>query len=322
MLKFFRVIFKVLGSVLCLALVLYVVLSLGKFVIYNEYFDMESNICVNPGLNDGFVCQGVCASEESGKILVCGYMDDKSNSRIYVVDIETNEYYHVRLEREGKKYTGHAGGIATSGNNVYISNGSKLYVASLSDILAADNGGIVDIGSGVPVNNAASYVYCDENYIYVGEFHHTADDYEKEHNYDSAEGMHHAIISRYSHADILGYDGENDPAPNKIYSVRGKVQGACFTPDGKVVLSTSYGRFNSSTIYVYNEADARNSGETLNGAPVYVLETAVNEITAPAMSEDMDYYNGKVITLSEVASNKYFYGKLFFANDIVGLDIK
>ena len=38
------------------------------------------------------------------------------------------------------------------------------------------------------------------------------------------------------------------------------------------------------------------------------------------MGEDVDYYDGKLITLSEVASNKYIVGKFFFANKIVALD--
>jgi len=38
------------------------------------------------------------------------------------------------------------------------------------------------------------------------------------------------------------------------------------------------------------------------------------------MAEGLDYYDGKVITLTESASNKYIFGKLFFAFKIVGLD--
>lgn len=325
MLKFFKTLFKVIfgtiGTIIGLAITLFIVANLAKFLIYDDYYKIESNICVNPGLDDGFVCQGVCVSEERGKILISGYMDDQSNSRIYVVDIKTDSYYYVKLERSGKLYRGHAGGIATSGNNVYLSSGAKLYLLQLSDLLVANNGDTIDMGTGVPVNNAADYVYCDESYIYVGEFHHTKGGYEKEHNYDSKEGMHHAIVSKYSHESILNFDGKNVPTPEKIYSIREKVQGVCFTPDGKVVLSTSYS-IDHSYFYVYNEADARDSGETLDGAPVYILEDCTKEIKAPAMSEDLDYYNGLVITVYENASNKYFYGKLFFANEVNGLDIK
>ena len=32
--------------------------------------------------------------------------------------------------------------------------------------------------------------------------------------------------------------------------------------------------------------------------------------------------SGKIITLTESASNKYIFGKFFFANDIVSLDVR
>lgn len=315
-------VFKIIGIILALVLLIWGAINVAKFAIYGEYYSLESNVATNPGLNDGFVCQGICASEDNGVILVCGYMDDKSNSRIYVIDLESDESYFVNLERDGKKYTGHAGGIATNGDTVYLANGSKLYVFNLSEILTAKNGETVDIGSGVSVNNAASYVFCDENYIYVGEFHHTADGYDKEHALDDGKTKINAIVSRYKHDTIKNHNGDDAAIPDRIYSVRDKVQGICFTPGGNVVLSTSYGRFSSSTYYVYNEADIKESGSTLDGVPVYLLGDCTSEFKGPAMSEDLDYYNGQVITFTEVASNKYFYGKLFFADDIDGLDIE
>ena len=326
MFKFFRTLFKVIfgivGTAIGLAILLWLAGSLGKFAIYNEYYKMESNVCVNPGLGDGFVCQGVAAAESHGKILVSGYMDDDTNSRIYVVDIETNEYYHVKLTRNGGElYNGHAGGIATSGVYVYVANGSKLYAFNINSLLSAKDGETVDIGSGVPVNTAASYVFCDENYIYVGDFHHTEGSYLKEHTLDSGKVVN-GIVSRYTHRAIRASDGETAPTPDLIYTVPAKVQGICFTPDGQIVLSTSYGRFNSSYFYVYNQSDCTDSGETLNGVPVYTLGEYTNKIKAPTMSEDLDWYDGKVITVYESASNKYFFGKLFFADDVNALDIK
>mgnify|MGYP003316347902 FL=1 len=136
MIKFFKFIFKLIftliGIVVFVPVLLWGGANYAKFWVYNDYYKIESNVCVNPGLDDGFVCQGICAAEDAGKILVCGYMDDKTNSRVYVVDIETNEYYHVKLTRKGGElYSGHAGGMATSGDTVYIANASKLFVFSL-----------------------------------------------------------------------------------------------------------------------------------------------------------------------------------------------
>ena len=298
-----------LAAVLCLVLLVFGGLNIAKFPIYSEYYSIEEALCTNPGLNDGFVCQGICISEENGVVLISGYMADKSNSRIYVTDLDGNSYY-VELTREGKSYTGHAGGIALTGNTVYISNGGKLYVFPLTDVLEAKNGDVIDIGAGIKVNSSASFVFANEDYVYVGEFNNPSEE-QKEHIYETPNGTNHSIIERYSHGDL-----EN---PDKIYSIRDYVQGVCFTPDGKIIFSTSYG-LTSSNFYVYNESDAVDSGNVLDGAPVYYLGECIRQISGPAMSEDLDWYDGKVITLYESASNKYIFGKFFFANDIVALD--
>ena len=284
-------------------------LNIAKFFIYSDYYSSKTNICKNPGIHDNFVCQGIAVSEENEKILVCGYMTDKTNSRIYVTDSDNDSYY-VNLTRDGEVFTGHAGGMAITGDTVYLANGSKLYTFSLSEILSLNNGDSVDIGKGTKVNNSASFVYSDENYVYVGEFH-DGGKYVTKHPYQTNDGLYHAIITKYSVNDLT--------TPIKIYSVRDKVQGACFTPDGKVVLSTSYG-LSDTVYYVYNEADAIDSGLTLDGAPLYYLNGCVKEMKGPAMGEDLDYYEGKVITLTESASDKYIFGKFFFANKIVAIE--
>lgn len=304
-----KVLCVILAAVLCLVLLVWGGLNIAKFPIYSEYYSIEETLCTNPGLNDGFVCQGICISEENGVVLISGYMADKSNSRIYVTDLDGNSYY-VELTREGKSYTGHAGGIAVTGNTVYISNGGKLYVFPLTNVLEAKNGDVIDIGTGIKVNSSASFVFANEDYVYVGEFNNPSEE-QKEHIYETPNGTNHSIIERYSHGDL-----EN---PDKIYSIRDYVQGVCFTPDGKIVFSTSYG-LTSSNFYVYNESDAVDSGNVLDGAPVYYLGECIRQISGPAMSEDLDWYDGKVITLYESASNKYIFGKFFFANDIVALD--
>ena len=284
-------------------------LNIAKFFIYSDYYSSKTNICKNPGIHDNFVCQGIAVSEENEKILVCGYMTDKTNSRIYVTDSDNDSYY-VNLTRDGEVFTGHAGGMAITGDTVYLANGSKLYTFSLSEILSLNNGDSVDIGKGTKVNNSASFVYSDENYVYVGEFH-DGGKYVTKHPYQTNDGLYHAIITKYSVNDLT--------TPIKIYSVRDKVQGACFTPDGKVVLSTSYG-LSDTVYYVYNEADAIDSGLTLDGAPLYYLNGCVKEMKGPAMGEDLDYYEGKVIPLTESASDKYIFGKFFFANKIVAIE--
>ncbi len=305
-----RIALFTLCGILALVLLVWGGLNVAKFILYSEYYSIKTDICTNPGLNDGFVCQGIAVSEENETIIVSGYMTDKSNSRIYITN-EKNESKFVYLTRGGEKYTGHAGGVAITGEYVYLANGSKIYTFPLSLLLEAENGDTVDIGDGIKVNNNASFVFTNEEYLYVGEFSDVTNGYDTDHSIETPAGEYLAIITRYAIDDLT--------SPTKIYAVRDYVQGVCFTPDGQVVLSTSYG-LNDSTYYVYDEADATYSGKTLDGAPLYLLVTPTRVIKGPAMSEDMDWYNGRVITLSESASNKYIYGKFFFADKIVGLD--
>lgn len=308
--KIFKGILAFLVGIISLVVVAWGGLNIAKFAIYSEYYSINENVCKNPGLNDGFVCQGIAANEANNVFIVSGYMKDHSASRLYITD-KNNESYFVSLSTNGKAFKGHAGGVATTGDNIYLASGDTIYTFSLSEVLNSENGAIIDIGGGIEVNNQASFVYTDETHLYVGEFH-DGENYITEHPYQTNDGKYYAIISRYPLNDLT--------TPNKIYSIRNKVQGACFTPDGKVVLSTSYG-LTSSVFYVYNEADAVDSGQTLDGAPVYYLNNCLNEIKGPAMSEDLDYYDGKVITLFESACDKYIFGKFFFANKIVSLDI-
>lgn len=303
-----RIALCVLAGIVALLLLVWGGLNLAKFAIYGDYYDIRENLCKNPGLGDGFICQGICADEASQRILVSGYMKDHSASRIYVTDLEDNSYY-VSLSQNGKAFEGHAGGIAVHQDTVYVASGGAVHLLSLQTILNASDGDTVAIDDSIEVNNAASFIFANENFLFVGEFH-DGGAYVTDHPYETPDGTYYAIVSRYSHNDLT--------QPNQIYSIRNKVQGFCATPDGKIVLSTSYG-LSDSVYYVYNEKDAIDSGLTMDGAPVYYLTDCVQELKGPAMAEGLDYYDGAVITLTESASDKYIFGKFFFANQIVAL---
>lgn len=297
-------------SVLAVLLIAIGGLNLAKRAIYPEYYENVTDLCVNPGINDGFMCQGICVYEETNQFIVSGYMADGSASRLYITNFYNNSYY-VTIKVDGEDFYGHSGGVACFGENVFVVSDRTIFVLSLSDVLMAENGDSVNVIRKVGVNNSASFVYSDEHYLYVGEFH-GAGPYKTNNKYQTPDGENHAIVSRYSHYDLT--------KPNKVYSIRDKVQGICFTPDGKIVLSTSYG-LADSVYYVYNESDCVYLEQTLDGAPVYALTNCIKELKGPAMSEGLDYYEGKVITLTESASNKYIFGKFFGADKIVALEI-
>lgn len=284
-------------------------LNLAKYAIYSDYYSYRDPVCINPGLNDGFVHQGICVDDESGKIVLSGYMANHSASRLYVTDVDNNSYY-VHIYKDNEAFTGHFGGVAVSGDYVYIATDDAIHLVSRDELINAQNGDTLNVQISIPTNNQASYIFTDDTYLYVGEFH-DGKDYVTAHPYETPDGLYHAIISRYSLSDLT--------KPDRIYSVRDKVQGVLFA-EGKIVLSTSYG-LADSVYYIYNEADCIKSEHTLDGAPVYYVNNLEEEFTGPAMAEGLDLYNGKVITMSESASNKYIFGKFFFANKIITLDI-
>ncbi len=304
-----KILLGFVATILSLVILVLGGLNVAKYAIYSDYYSYREAVCINPGLNDGFVHQGICVDDESGKIVLSGYMDDHSASRLYVTDTENNSYY-ISLSKDNKAFTGHCGGVAISGNTVYIATDDAMHLLSRDVLLNAKNGDTLNIQQTIPTNNQASYIYADNNYLYIGEFH-DGEKYVTNHPYETPDGLYHAIISRYNLNDLT--------KPDRVYSVRDKVQGILFA-EGKIVLSTSYG-LADSVYYVYNEADCIKSEHTLDGAPVYYVNNLQNEFTGPAMAEGLDLYNGKVITMSESASNKYIFGKFFFANKIVTLDI-
>ena len=79
-----------------------------------------------PGLEDDFIPQGICYVEELGMFAISGYMPDDENgnerySRIYVVNPDTNESKMFIIN----KFTGHAGGIASNGKDIWVSSGGS-----------------------------------------------------------------------------------------------------------------------------------------------------------------------------------------------------
>ena len=289
-----------------------------KFFIYGDYYSIKENVCINPGLGDGFVCQGICVLEKEDPyndkfedlIIVSGYMANGSASRLYVTTLTNDSYFVSLKDANGAEHDGHVGGVAVHGNTLFVVDDDAIHVLPLQYLLDAQNGDSLTFIEKIPVNNQASFVYAEDDYLWVGEFHN-GNQYITNHPYDTPNGKNHAIVCRYSYSDLT--------KPNKIYSIIDKAQGFCYTPDKKIVFSTSYG-LADSVYYVFDDNDSYDSGLTLDGAPVYFLGNSIKTISGPAMSEGLDYYNGKILTLTESASNKYIFGKFFFANKIVSLD--
>ena len=296
-----------------------------KFWAHADYYAIKESLRTNPGLNDDFIPQGVTYLPKEDVYLTSGYMTSKSKaSRIYSIDAENNVHYS-EVYIDGKISTMHAGGMCVIEDTVYVSSGSKLHLFSLEDVLEKDR---VDQIKEISVNNSASFCFAKGDYLFVGEFH-DGGAYVTDHPFQTAdEEMHYAIVSQYCIADL----GKEEMTPVLVYSLPNKVQGFCVTDSGRIVLSTSYG-ISASHYLVYDlgkdpvtetEEVKKLAKADMEGSPVVFLDkdSQVMDLRGPAMSEDLDYHDGLVVTVMESASNKYLFGKLFFYNDIVGLRIE
>jgi hypothetical protein len=301
-------------------------LTLGGIAIYDaskfsDYYKMMDKEYSIPGLNHNFVPQGIAYSKEHNVFLNGGYNSKSSETEIYVTN-QNNNYKKIGLKLNDKVFKGHAGGIAVYKDSVYISNSSRLYVVSLSNILNANNNDYVSIDKYyyVPVN--ASFVFANDTTLYVGEFFDDAHGYttDETHHITLSDGkVNKALVVSYDLENLSSNKNESPIAPKKAFSICDKVQGFCQTESGKFALSTSYG-LSESHLYIYDKADNFKTYAIKQTKGKIVMEYTISvgffdennlykDIVGPAMNEDLEYANGKIYVTNESGSNKYIFGK-------------
>lgn len=301
---------SIIGGIFSLALVAILTMNVVKFAIYDEYFSIRTTVCTNNGLDSNYVSQGTAITDDGVYLITSGYMSDKTASRIYITEIATNKYKYVELYKdENKPATYHFGGVAVNKDKIYLASNDKVFSILLSDALSKDS---LIIQEEFEANNQASFVFCDANHIYVGEFY-DGGKYVTENKITYNNATYNAIVEKYKIGDYS--------KPLSVIAIRNKVQGFALDENGNILLSCSYGLSSSAFYYYKNDSLINTETTYFDNVPLYVLESHDLFVKAPAMSEDLDYLNGKFYTNFESACNKYLYGKLFFnADKIVALD--
>ena len=308
--KVVKVIILIFSSIIILFLLFIGALNLFKFGKYSEYYDSLTRLCKNPGLKDDFIPQGI--TYRNGFYYTTGYMKDGSASRIYKAHPQLGEIY-VTLQSNGEDFVGHTGGLQYTDGSFYLANESLgVFIFDASLLLDARNEDVIEIGYPHKVNNNSSFVFSDDEFLYVGEFNNDKN-YISDNKITYNDVTHRAIVSQYYPHDLT--------KPIAIYSIPNEIQGFCKTDDGRIVLSRSYS-VSSSNFFIYEGKDIINTNTSYDNAPLFFLDEPTRNVEGPAMSEDLDYEDGKVITLFESACNKYYFGKLFGATYIAGLDFK
>lgn len=294
-------------TIVALFVLVFAGFNLLKYPIYSDFYSAKTTLGTIPGLNNNFIPQGICVSEENDMYLFSGYTSSGLASRVYAKDeqgVRKYEFY-----QDNQPFKGHLGGIATTGDLVYLASGSHIYTVNLG--LFQKESGIIEIGEGVEVNNQASFVFTDDSYLYVGEFNN-GKEYVTNHVVLTNSGrINYAICTKYALDDLT--------TPLAIYSLPDRVQGFAITAEGNIALSTSYG-LADSYLYYYDSDVIYTNGQDIDFVEVQILDQYSSKLKMPPMSEDLDYSDGKFISLTESACNKYIFGKFFFANYYFGID--
>lgn len=313
---------------------------------YSQYYSNGEPAFVIPGLNKGqnFVLQGIAYCEAQNWTLLCGYINpktDKSNSVIFVMDMSQKatstsgvQYSGVLIKEiflqnaDGTAFEGHAGGIAVTNKNVWIANGKKLHRIPISDIVSATESNEIKIASSIKVPVLSSYCNYFDGILWVGEFEYAKDNYKTE---ESHHNTQNSRLTAWTVGYILNEDGEEGydevsgfkisalgevAVPDYVLWHGEKVQGMA-EAGGKIALSTSYGRKNNSTLFVYDNpvrgAHIKSADGTVtisgNEVPYYIIDDNGESIIAPPMTEDLtvkkDGEQYKILVASE--SGAYYY---------------
>ena len=279
---------------------------------YDEFYYNSQLGAIVPGLNQDFVPQGIAYRKDKNQYYISGYIDgESSNSVIMAIDAATNEYVgEYYLNNEDKTaFTGHAGGIAVVGNNLFVANGKSLSRISLSNIDLLDGCGDIFFEENIPLSiGDASISFCNysDGVLWVGNFWELLK-YNKN-AYDSYKALALGYIideNTGTFKDSSKISGEDFAyLPDYICEIPEKIQGITVC-DNYMILSQSYGRENKSTLLI-GEACSSEDNITLDGCsfPVFKFEEERSVIAMPMM-EGIASIGTQVITLFESGAKKY-----------------
>lgn len=320
-------VFATLALILAVVFVLCVMVGYGARLYFmmpvKDYYQASEQVFVIPGINSGFIPQGISYDERTDSFFITGYMNDGSASPIYVKpNYKTSTATMIRMADEnGNPYHGHCGGLSVHGDYVYVAGGNGVYVYDYTSIVNAANGSSVNAlghfdaanGDGMGV----AFTCVAERGLILGEFYRE-ENYQtpKTHHLTSPAGdQQTAIAFEYAFSDADDAVFGLHPTPVRAYSMPGLVQGMEIS-GSTMYLSTSYG-VAFSHILKYDMQKMSMETHTFEGLtiPLYYADSAalVKDMMIAPMSEEIVLHDGKMYVMYESASNKYIFGKLLSA---------
>lgn len=330
----------------------FLVLIMGFLAVYffwpwnKDFFDKAKEEFAIPGLEDGFVPQGFTKIDGTKNYLICGYMVDGSPSRAYHIDGETGEvikYVTFKMSDTEADYVGHAGGIASYANMLWIVGDGYVYYFSTSLLNSTENTKSLHFNAYMEVPNGADFVYAQKTKVgenetpilWIGEFY-------KEKKYETPEKHHLKTrsgetnmavaygyeISATSRMGMVSKYTSNGYVylPKYALSMPNLVQGMGFSSDGKIVLSTSWS-LSDSTLRLYKNVFEESAHSTIKYG-LYAIDlwflddnALISDTKIPAMSEEIVIYRDIVYILFESKCKKYKYFNRVALDSVYSLPI-
>ncbi len=310
--KILNILLIILVSLITIALIFIMIYKKNLKRSYKDFVNISNVFCTTPGLDTEFVPQGISYNEKHDLILVVGYNSDKTPSPIYLLDTDGNIKKRITIKTlEDKNYTGHAGGIISFNDIIFVSSGNKVYKLDINKVLFAnDNDSIkVDAITKVETDGATMFVY--NNYLFVTEFYEeTKYQTETSHYIKTPSGNTNKALAFAYEIDEDNISGLKSNEPKLVLSIPEKVQGI-LVKNNEMILSTSFGRYNDSYIYKYKNVLNQESSNIYNYNDkellLYIMDSSdiTYKLLTPPMSEGMTFYNDSILILFESAASKY-----------------
>lgn len=296
--------------------------DIGEIEAYKEFLKEFKADFTIPGLFEGIIPQGICYIDKLNSFAVSGYYEDSAfPSMIMLIDGETGKFTKaLPLQNiDGEDYFGHAGGLASSEDYVYITGENTCYIYSVDTIKNLKNGEALKFESNFKLNTYGSFVCFNDGILWTGDFVESSDKAR-----ENARRITTLASGETFYAYCEGYvlkDGLPDVKkinsettgyiPDYLLAIPEQVQGMAFTRSGKMIFSTSYGRKNDSLIYVYEDVllSERVGIYTIDETEIDLLacsnDLQKETIIAPPMAEGIVQLENQQFIIFESGAEKY-----------------
>ena len=292
---------------------------------FSDYLNVFSSSFTTPGLYEGIIPQGICYNFNNDWIIISGYFEDGAlPSMLMILDANKGTLIKsVQLQNvDGTMYYGHAGGVASSGEYIFVTSDYSARTIDIKTLTAAKNGDTVQFSGDFKINTIGSFANVYSEILWVGDFIENSDSaresVENVTTLDSGETFY-AYCEGYMLKDGLpkidkinsSHDGY---IPDIMLAIPEQTQGMTRTLTGGFIFSTSYGRKNNSVIKVFNDVTEGDKvgTVTVDGASVDLYACDELEMktsyTAPPMSQGIESVNGTIYLLFESGASKYRSG--------------